>query len=112
DLYDTLGTFLTWTTITLPSGGHRAQFFSELFPTQLQNASNFVGVVFFSGITSNDSAIAAVLISRRGQIGGATPTLDTIDTMKASPHFGEEVFQRPDTGGPHKDAGLRAPGIL
>ncbi|MDD5544675.1 MAG: hypothetical protein PHX83_16030, partial [Acidobacteriia bacterium] len=49
DLYDTLGTFLTWTTITLPSGGHRAQFFSELFPTQLQNASNFVGVVFFSG---------------------------------------------------------------
>lgn len=112
DLYDKFGTHLTWTTITLAPWGHRAQFFSELFPAQLQNASNFVGTVFFTGLTSLDSANAAVLISRRGQIGGATPTLDTIDTMKAPPHPEAEVFHRPETGGPVKDAGLRAPGIL
>jgi len=111
-LYDAYGNQLTWTQINLAPAGHRAQFFSELFPNYLASPSQFVGCVHFEGVGSTDAAIAAVLVARKGQFGGATATLDSIYSSKAPPRLDQEIFERPAFNGPNKDGGLVGPGIF
>jgi len=111
-LYNNTGGYVANGTINLLPFGHKAQFFSELWPVTLGSASSFVGTAYFEGYGTTDAAVAAVLMSRKGQIGGATATLDTIYSSKAPPRFDQEIFQRPAFNGPSKDAGLVGPGIF
>jgi hypothetical protein len=81
-LVDSSGTVVEQQNITLSTLGHTAKFLSEMFPTTLSNASDFVGNLFVTAQTVNDGVIASSLMQQGAQYGGAPPTTMSVLAAK------------------------------
>jgi hypothetical protein len=81
-LVDSSGNVVEQQNITLSTLGHTSQFLSQMFPTTLGNAANFVGNLVVTAQTANDGVIATSLIQQGAQYGGAPPTTMSVKVAK------------------------------
>ena len=96
-LVDSSGNVVDQQNITLSTLGHTAQFLSQMFPTTLSNASNFVGNLFVTTQTANDGVIATSLIKEGGAFGGAPPTSMDVWFQKRAPGGAQRLDGIPNT---------------
>lgn len=86
-LVNSAGSVVASQNITLGALAHMAKFLSEVFPSVLGSASNFVGNLVVTAQTSTDGAIATSLLQQKGQFGGAPPTSNAISIAKRANDF-------------------------